>query len=45
MPPSQPDRVRNARQGIERDIAFEQFVSQGLSVRAAEGAAELHQKS
>ena len=30
MSPNQPDRIRSARDGIERDFAVERFVSQGL---------------
>ena len=32
MSPNQPDRIRSARDGIERDFAVERFVSQGLSM-------------
>ena len=30
--PNQPDRIRSARDGIERDFAVERFVSQELSM-------------
>jgi len=33
VPPNQLDRLRSARHGIERDFAFDQFVSQGLSMQ------------
>ena len=35
--PNQPDRVRSARDGIERDLAFERFVSQGFSIQRRHG--------
>jgi hypothetical protein len=31
MPPNQPDRMRGVRHGIEREFAFERFVSQEFS--------------
>jgi hypothetical protein len=34
--------VRSARHAIERDFAFERFVSQGLSISAAAGAGVQH---
>ena len=37
MPPNQPDRKRSARHGIERDFAFERFLSQGLSMHRRYG--------
>ena len=37
MPPNQPDRMQSARDGIERDFAFERFVSQGLSLQRRYG--------
>jgi hypothetical protein len=37
MPPNQPDRKRSARHGIERDFAFERFLSQGLSAQRRHG--------
>jgi hypothetical protein len=33
VPPNQPDRMRRARHGIERDFAFKRFVSQEFSTR------------
>jgi len=37
VPPNQIDRKRSARHGIERDFAFERFLSQGLSMQRRYG--------
>ena len=42
MPPNQPDRMRSARYGIERDFAFERIVSWDFLWNAAVGGAMQH---